>query len=315
MAAVVINVEMDVFVPERTWLLRMPLVAAFAAQVAKLRGVVLILDHRDKTYFFWLYVVLTAIQGLIALWAIVLGCPSMSGLQLPWGSLRTGYEVRPRASHHGTNCRDLHSITIALCTVKYASGHLSHLEFCLWRKCTKWTVGHVGMLHRSQRKRHLMCCADHAVLRALQKVVLCRSLRADTGDLLGSGLRREEKHTRYAHVLQELPPTEFAVAIESSAEVCPEYKSNILSQLSFAWLTPLMKKGYAHPLEFNDIWKLPPPDKVTDVHAELDRHWRKQLETGARPYSLQGTCRYGAPLPAWSDSASVYCLPLLHGAH
>lgn len=90
--------------------------------------------------------------------------------------------------------------------------------------------------------------------------------------------------------LQELPPTEYAVAIASSTEVCPEFTSNVFSQLSFSWLTPLMRKGYAHPLEFNDIWELPPPDKVKEVHNELDRNWRKQLETGAHPILRPQQC-------------------------
>lgn len=79
--------------PERTWLLRMPLVATFAAQVAKLRSVVLIIGSSEKTYFFWLFVVLTGLQGLLALWAIVLGFPSHRALRVPEGMVPTGYEV------------------------------------------------------------------------------------------------------------------------------------------------------------------------------------------------------------------------------
>jgi hypothetical protein len=94
LAGIVTHTEMDVFVPENTWLLRMPLVATFAAQLAKLRSVVFILGTNEKTYFFWLFVVLIGLQGVLALWAIALGCPSRKALQVPQGLVATGYEVR-----------------------------------------------------------------------------------------------------------------------------------------------------------------------------------------------------------------------------
>ena len=103
MAAIVLNKEMDSFVPAHTWYMRMPLVATFAAQLAKMRSVVLLLEDKERSYFFWLSVVLTAVQGLLTTWAMGFASPRERYLQLPWGSLHTGYEARcclpvPRSS-------------------------------------------------------------------------------------------------------------------------------------------------------------------------------------------------------------------------
>ena len=93
-AAVVIHREAGCFVPQRTWLLRMPLVATFAAQLAKLRTVVLLIHGDERGYFFWLFVALIVAQGLLAVWAAALACPHAEALQAPWRSMDTEYEVR-----------------------------------------------------------------------------------------------------------------------------------------------------------------------------------------------------------------------------
>lgn len=40
------------------------------------------------------------------------------------------------------------------------------------------------------------------------------------------------------------------------ADYTPEMTASFLSNLTFAWLTPLMALGYARPLEAPDLWKL-----------------------------------------------------------
>jgi hypothetical protein len=101
MAGIVLNLEMDCFVPVNTWLVRMPLVATFAAQVAKLRGVVLIMGEPGSSYFFWLFVALVLLQGLLAAWAVLIGCPVKHNLQLLWQGLSSEYEVHlyPQMEH------------------------------------------------------------------------------------------------------------------------------------------------------------------------------------------------------------------------
>lgn len=43
--------------------------------------------------------------------------------------------------------------------------------------------------------------------------------------------------------------------------MCPEWSAGMFSQLTFAWLNPLMKQGYKAPLQDKDIWALPPTDR------------------------------------------------------
>ena len=72
-----------------------------------------------------------------------------------------------------------------------------------------------------------------------------------------------------------------AVAIAQPAYVCPEWTTNAVQKITFGWVTPLMQKGYSQPLEFRDIWNLPPPDKVESVGSTFERHWADQMESGA----------------------------------
>lgn len=203
--AAVLNVEMDTFLPQSSWLVRMPLVAVFAAQLAKFRGVVLIMSGdpdggQHATYFFWLYTGLAGMQGLLALWAIFLACPHKQNLELPWGSLVTGYEVRSplvvSAPGSSTSCNVVLS----------------------WPAC-----------------------------------------------------------------VQELPSSDLAVPMGWEQETCPEEKANVLSILTFSWLSPLMRKGYEQPLDFRDIWHVAPPDTVDAVHGTFEQHWQKQQTSRASP--------------------------------
>ena len=60
-------------------------------------------------------------------------------------------------------------------------------------------------------------------------------------------------------------------------------------QITFAWLTPLMQKGYSAPLEFRDIWALPPLDTVESVGSTFSEHWTEQMRSGAQTY-MQVIC-------------------------
>ncbi|KAL1611029.1 ATP-binding cassette transporter yor1 [Nothophoma quercina] len=55
--------------------------------------------------------------------------------------------------------------------------------------------------------------------------------------------------------------------IPKEREVCPEYKANLLSRITFQWMQPLMATGYKRPLEKTDIWTVN-PDRSTDVLIE-----------------------------------------------
>lgn len=92
-AAVAIHRELDLFLPSATWLVRMPLVATFAAEVAKLRGVLVHTQQHTQNYFFWLFVTQAVLEGAVALWACTIACPPKSMLDTSQ-ELHSAYEVR-----------------------------------------------------------------------------------------------------------------------------------------------------------------------------------------------------------------------------
>jgi hypothetical protein len=100
-----------------------------------------------------------------------------------------------------------------------------------------------------------------------------------------------ESASAYLILLQELPSSELSMPIADGNDVCPETKASLFSVLSFGWLTPLMKKGYSQPLDFRDIWQIPPHDSVKVVSAKFERHWHKQNHSGVPPV----LCFYNYP--------------------
>jgi hypothetical protein len=94
MIASVLNKEVNAFVPTSTWLIRMPLVATFAAQVAKLRSVTLVLWDQERSLDLWAFIALTALQGALAVWALLYACPGKQHLELLDDSTGNTYEVR-----------------------------------------------------------------------------------------------------------------------------------------------------------------------------------------------------------------------------
>eukprot|EP00892_Ulva_mutabilis_P008206 jgi/Ulvmu1/5758/UM025_0012.1 len=93
-AGFAINTEINTFVPSATWLVRMPLVATFAAEVAKLRGVLIHIEAQTQNYFFWLFVVQAVLEAVLALWAVTIACPPKSMLDTS-RELQSAYEMLP----------------------------------------------------------------------------------------------------------------------------------------------------------------------------------------------------------------------------
>ncbi|CAL8468910.1 g8451 [Coccomyxa elongata] len=67
--------------------------------------------------------------------------------------------------------------------------------------------------------------------------------------------------------------------------ICPEATANIFSTITFSWVGGLMKKGYKKPLQFEDMWKLPPQDEVSNIASSFERAWQREL-TKKRPSLL-----------------------------
>ncbi|KAF2237628.1 ABC multidrug transporter-like protein [Viridothelium virens] len=61
-----------------------------------------------------------------------------------------------------------------------------------------------------------------------------------------------------------------------------EQNANILSILTFQWISPLMRIGYQRPLEPNDIWLVNPDRSVDVLAAKLSASFDKRVERGAK---------------------------------
>ncbi|GAX80188.1 hypothetical protein CEUSTIGMA_g7626.t1 [Chlamydomonas eustigma] len=57
----------------------------------------------------------------------------------------------------------------------------------------------------------------------------------------------------------------------------PEVGAGLLSKLTFFWLTPVLTAGAKAPLAKDQVPELPPYDKVDNVAADFERHWRHEL--------------------------------------
>ncbi|CAK7228776.1 ATP-binding cassette transporter yor1 [Sporothrix curviconia] len=62
--------------------------------------------------------------------------------------------------------------------------------------------------------------------------------------------------------------------------VCPEDKANFFSKLIFHWQGPLMRTGYARPLELNDIWLVNPARAVEPMTERVRASFKRRVARG-----------------------------------
>lgn len=74
----------------------------------------------------------------------------------------------------------------------------------------------------------------------------------------------------------------------------PEVSAGLLSTLTFSWLTPLLKAGYAGTLSKEQVPQLPPDDRVDQVAQDFEGYWRQELE------KEQGRTAGGAASLGWA---------------
>ncbi|EPQ29164.1 uncharacterized protein PFL1_03451 [Pseudozyma flocculosa PF-1] len=92
------------------------------------------------------------------------------------------------------------------------------------------------------------------------------------------------------------PPANFDAARPS-----PLATANILSQLYFQWLTPLMVLGYQRPLEATDLYKLPDDCGSEKLSVTLQRDWERRVRE-AKEYNEKLEC--GEIRPGWKRKAT-----------
>ncbi|KAF7558692.1 hypothetical protein G7046_g5461 [Stylonectria norvegica] len=66
-------------------------------------------------------------------------------------------------------------------------------------------------------------------------------------------------------------------AIEEEEE-CPYEYADAFSQLTFSWMTPMMRYGYKVFLTEEDLWGLPKEDQTKTTGAKFDAAWKHELK-------------------------------------
>jgi hypothetical protein len=105
------------------------------------------------------------------------------------------------------------------------------------------------------------------------------------------------------------------VELASGQGECPEPTAGLVSRLGFNWISPLMKLGNTRPLQQEDVWLLPPGDRVQVCGCPAAVLWGSW---GSSPGGcLAGVCAVVSPdwqlLPqACSGSWQHQLRPRLH---
>jgi ATP-binding cassette, subfamily C (CFTR/MRP), member 1 len=68
------------------------------------------------------------------------------------------------------------------------------------------------------------------------------------------------------------------ISIDDCMNVTPEETAGLISILSFSWLTPLMKQGYAKDLNMDDLWTLRSIDKASTNDDLFQLKWQQETK-------------------------------------
>ncbi|CAK0780401.1 hypothetical protein CVIRNUC_005040 [Coccomyxa viridis] len=71
---------------------------------------------------------------------------------------------------------------------------------------------------------------------------------------------------------------ELADGAPNAEKLCPESTANIASTITFSWIGDLMKQGYKKPLQFEDMWKLPHQDRVSNLSRQFEQVWDQEVK-------------------------------------
>ncbi|XP_062096642.1 ABC transporter C family member 12-like isoform X2 [Humulus lupulus] len=69
-------------------------------------------------------------------------------------------------------------------------------------------------------------------------------------------------------------------------QVCPERQVNVISNIYFGWLSPLMQKGYRKPLTEKDVWQLDTWDQTETLMKKFNRCWAEESQR-SKPWLLR----------------------------
>ncbi|KAG8971979.1 hypothetical protein FRC05_010514, partial [Tulasnella sp. 425] len=73
------------------------------------------------------------------------------------------------------------------------------------------------------------------------------------------------------------PPQPPPKSLEDAA-ITPLATANILSLLTYHWITPMITLGYQRPLQAPDLWKMDPSREAGTLSANFDMSWARRVE-------------------------------------
>lgn len=132
-----------------------------------------------------------------------------------------------------------------------------------------------------------MHCGYCEGLRPRSLWVLASPVEAATAFSCSEFLVPEQQH-RYPCLPQPLPFL-LPQPLHDEEDVCPEVRAGFLSRLTFNWMGPLMKRGYRAPLDFADVWRLPPGDRSATLDQRFVHLWAAERQRNPQNPSLVRT--------------------------
>ncbi|KAG8995314.1 hypothetical protein FRB94_009286 [Tulasnella sp. JGI-2019a] len=92
----------------------------------------------------------------------------------------------------------------------------------------------------------------------------------------GTELVRYRRKWYQLHLPRDPPPPPPATL--DDAEETPLATANIISQLTYTWITPMITLGYQRPLQAPDLWKLDASREAGLMSKKLDESWKRRCE-------------------------------------
>ncbi|XP_057971356.1 ABC transporter C family member 2 [Malania oleifera] len=78
--------------------------------------------------------------------------------------------------------------------------------------------------------------------------------------------------------------------LPEEVEICPERHANIISKMTFGWMSNIMQQGFKRPITEKDVWKLDVWDQTETLNNSFQRCWADESQR-PRPWLLRALNR------------------------
>ncbi|KAF4398458.1 hypothetical protein G4B88_025437 [Cannabis sativa] len=85
---------------------------------------------------------------------------------------------------------------------------------------------------------------------------------------------------------ESLDNNEYEELPDEGEQICPERRVNVISNVYFGWLNPLIKKGYKKPLTEKDVWHLDTWDQTETLINKFHKCWAEESQR-SKPWLLR----------------------------